>query len=108
MIPVLADAAEYAASHKNQFDRVLMPLPERAKEFLPAAASSVKDSGGIIHYYVHVPQDKFDDPSWITNHLEEVDIGRKNEVQRWKRVREVGPRYIQAVADIKLTQSLAF
>jgi len=102
VIPILSDAAAYAASHTDEFDRVLMPLPERAREFLPAAISSVKRSGGILHYYVHVPEDEFEDMSWIENHLKEVEFGRKYRVELWKRVREVGPRYIQAVADIRV------
>jgi len=102
VLPVLSDASDYANSHAGEFDRVLMPLPERSKEFLPAAIFSAKKSGAMIHYYVHVSQDLFDDRSWIYNHLKEIGLGRNYEVLLWKRVREVGPRYIQAVADLKL------
>jgi len=101
IIPVLSDAADYAASHSGEFDRVLMPLPERAREFLPAAISSAK-TGATIHYYVHVSEEEFKDQSWIQRHLRDIGLGREYEIQLWKRVREVGPRYIQAVADIKL------
>ncbi len=102
IIPVLSDAAEYAAVHEGEFDRVLMPLPERAREFLPAAVGSCKKAGATIHYYMHVPQEEFQDRSWIGRHLEEIGLGRSYEILLWKRVREVGPRYVQAVADIKL------
>ncbi len=102
IIPVLSDAAEYAIAHQGEFDRILMPLPERSKEFLPYAVQSAKKSGAIIHYYVHVPQESFEDKSWIEKHLADAGIGKDYKVRLWKRVREVGPRYIQAVADIEL------
>ncbi len=101
--PILADAKEFAYQNAGEFDRVLMPLPERVDEFLESAVLSArKDRLATIHYYCHVPEDKFLDKGWIGKHLEEVNIGRKYEIKTWKRVREVGPRLIQAVADIEL------
>jgi len=102
VIPILSDASEFASLHPNEFDRILMPLPERSKDFLHSALISAKQSGAILHYYVHVPEDEFKDRSWINRHIDEIGINRKYEVLVWKRVREVGPRYIQAVADILL------
>ena len=32
-------------------DRVLMPLPERAKEFVPDAVLALKPKGGMVHYF---------------------------------------------------------
>lgn len=106
--PVLADAAEYASQNKETFDRILMPLPERAREFLPAAFGSSRD-GAIIHYYVHVPENDFKDDGWISKHLESITGkgNRKYEILKWKKVREVGPKFIQAVADIKIGSSQA-
>jgi tRNA (guanine37-N1)-methyltransferase len=102
--PILADATQFAEDHPGEFDRILMPLPERSQEFLPAAVlSSKRDSEVVIHYYVHVPEEQFFDKSWITRHLEQIGLQREFEVRVWKKVREVGPRYIQAVADIHLT-----
>jgi tRNA (guanine37-N1)-methyltransferase len=102
VLPILADANSYSAAHPGEFDRILMPLPERAKEFLPAAVSSAKAEGAVIHYYVHVPEDDFTNESWIGEHLEQLHLSREFKILLWKRVREVGPRYIQAVADIQL------
>lgn len=97
--PILADAKEYSESHRLSFDRILMPLPERSLEFLDAAFASAKP-GGMIHYYTHVSQESFLDELWIQKHLKEANLSRKYSVKKWKRVREVGPKYIQAVADI--------
>jgi tRNA (guanine37-N1)-methyltransferase len=102
VLPILSDANEYGKAHEGEFDRVLMPLPERAKEFLPCAVASGKKEGATIHYYVHIPLEDFQDRSWIARHLEEIGLDRDYEIKLWKRVREVGPRYIQAVADIRL------
>jgi tRNA (guanine37-N1)-methyltransferase len=99
--PVLSDASEFGKSHEGEFDRVLMPLPERASEFLQVAISSAKP-GGMIHYYVHVPEDDFYDGTWISRHLANLNLPNKFSISRWKKVREVGPRFIQAVADISL------
>jgi tRNA (guanine37-N1)-methyltransferase len=97
--PVLSDAREFAMLHKEEFDRVLMPLPERAREFLSAAFDSVK-KGATIHYYVHVPTANFEDENWIKIHLADLGIVKSFSITKWKRVREVGPKYVQAVADI--------
>lgn len=101
--PILSDARAFAESHSNMFDRVIMPLPERASEFLPAAVASAKQTGAMIHYYVHVPEEDYHNEKWIPSHLQEINFQRSFKVTRWKKVREVGPRYVQAVADIMLT-----
>ena len=101
--PILGDAKEFAESHSGEFDRILMPLPERSKDFLKAAVeSSKRNSVAMIHYYVHVPENQFLEKGWINRHLEGINLGRDFQVRTWKKVREVGPRYIQAVADISL------
>ena len=97
--PILADAQEFARNHPLAFDRILMPLPEKSFEFLSTAFDSAKPDA-TIHYYTHVSQEYFEDDSWIERHLGEAHLGRNYSVKNWKRVREVGPRFIQAVADI--------
>lgn len=101
--PLLADAKVFALQHEGLYDRILMPLPERSAEFLNEAVfSAKKEPGPVIHYYVHVPEENFYDEKWILNHLIEKKLPRKFEIKNWKKVREVGPRFIQAVADILL------
>ncbi|MDA4130509.1 MAG: class I SAM-dependent methyltransferase family protein, partial [Thaumarchaeota archaeon] len=71
--PVLSDATDYSENHKGEFDRILMPLPERSKDFLKAAVLACKvNSEAVIHYYVHVPEDKFRENGWIEKHLESI------------------------------------
>lgn len=99
VIPIVADGGEYARRHKDAFDRILMPLPERSKDFLADAFYSGKKYS-VIHYYVHVPERDFKDKQWILKHLEYLSLDKEYQIMRWKKVREIGPRFIQAVADI--------
>ncbi len=94
VIPLLGDAAEHAEELKGKVDRVLMPLPEKAKEFLPKAVKTLKGKGWI-HYYTHVHYDKGEDP------VEKAKLEVKDMDVRFGRVvREVGPRLAQVVLDI--------
>ena len=49
---MLGDSKEIIqAQLQGKADRVLMPLPEKALEYLPHAVSALKLSGGWIHLY---------------------------------------------------------
>jgi tRNA (guanine37-N1)-methyltransferase len=49
VIPILGDVREKVPLLEKA-DRILMPLPERARDFLDMALSAIKP-GGIIHFY---------------------------------------------------------
>ena len=52
VFPLLGDAKEIIQTQlQGVADRVLMPLPELALQYLPAAVSALKNAGGWIHYY---------------------------------------------------------
>jgi tRNA (guanine37-N1)-methyltransferase len=52
VIPLLGDSKAIIDRRlQHAADRVLMPLPEIAFEYLPSAISALKTSGGWIHYY---------------------------------------------------------
>lgn len=42
---------------KNSFDRVVMPLPKGAEDFLKEALVSLKSKGGVVHFYAFVPSE---------------------------------------------------
>ena len=99
---VLGDAKEVIKNGSiGKFDRVLMPLPETASEYLRDAIFALKTSGGWIHYYCHMRAE--DKESAINN--SEKDLMKKlngeGEIKFMKAVREVGPKWFQVVADIK-------
>lgn len=87
-------------------DRVLMPLPEKAYEYLDYALMALKPSGGIIHYYDFEHADRNEDP--IAKVAEKVlkklsSIGVNSNITFARVVRTVGPRWYQVVLDILIT-----
>jgi len=93
------DAAELPHITKRKFDRVLMPLPSEADMFLPIALCMVK-KGGIIHYYRHVLGEDEDE---ATKSLGDELAGLLPPRARFttRRVREVGPRWVEMTAEIR-------
>jgi len=97
-----ADAATLPSRLEGKFDRILMPHPSRADRYLDAALGLVAD-GGVIHYYRHLSAEDFDQAkSAILHELREVQGLRSIEVRK---VREVGPRWLEVVADLQLSRN---
>ncbi|MFA4887434.1 MAG: class I SAM-dependent methyltransferase family protein [Candidatus Nanoarchaeia archaeon] len=53
------DVREVATHLGRQFDRILMPLPHGAEQFLPLL-SQISKKGATIHYYTIAQEDEFD------------------------------------------------
>jgi len=100
VVPMLGDAKEIIVKElKDKADRVLMPLPERAKDYLEYAVMALKEKG-IIHYFTHVHSDS---RKYALNVCEEelASVMKvKYEMKGARVVREVGPRFYQVVADV--------
>ena len=102
--PLLGDSKKIVNSELQHFaDRVLMPLPEKALEYLPCAVSALKKSGGWIHYYGFEHAAKKESP--IENAKLKVEkaleaLGVDFEVTLVRVVRSTGPNWFQLVADI--------
>jgi tRNA (guanine37-N1)-methyltransferase len=102
--PMLGDSKDVIeAKLQGIADRVLMPLPEKALEYLQYALSSLKSSGGMIHYYDFQHASKKEDPTQKTK----VKVAKKldslgaNYVFVNSRVmRPTGPNWYQTVLDI--------
>jgi tRNA (guanine37-N1)-methyltransferase len=100
VIPFLGDARVIIEnSLKGIADRVLMPLPEKAIDYIDAALSALK-SKGIIHYYTHVHA--FKDEDLVEKAKSEVNKRLKlnYKILKARIVREVGPRWYQLVLDL--------
>lgn len=106
VVPICGDAAEICSSQlAGAADRVLMPLPERAKEFVAPAVLALKESGGTIHYFAHVRAE-------AGNKKQARELGAADAHDAFSKhghdviettvVREVGPRLYQVVADVKI------
>ena len=103
VVPIYGEA--YATTMKlfrHSVDRVLMPLPEKALEHLPAAVAAL-ENGGWIHVYLHVGARRQGEAieqakrlvlSRIAGYAESVEV-RGSRV-----VRTVGPREYQVVVDV--------
>ncbi len=97
---VQGDAEELPRIVKSKFDRVLMPHPSQADRFL-SAALEVSKKGALVHYYRHMlGKDEAEASEKIVEELSGLVPSKTRYVIR--KVREVGPRWLEMAADIKL------
>jgi tRNA (guanine37-N1)-methyltransferase len=104
VVPLQGDAKEIIQNQlQGCADRVLMPLPEKAFEYLPIAISALKTAGGWIHLHA------FEHATKTVNPAEKVkqkikkeldDLGVDFEVSFVRVVRSTGPNWWQLVADV--------
>jgi tRNA (guanine37-N1)-methyltransferase len=89
-------------------DRVIMPLPERAKDFIDSAVLALNKKG-IVHYFVHIRADnKKTSQELGLQDTHNAFVKYNHVVQQARVVRGVGPRMYQIVADVSVTTSSAF
>jgi len=107
VVPALGDAKKIVKEQLSQVaDRVLMPLPEKAYEYLDYALMALKLGGGWIHYYDFVHAGKGENPvekvrDKVTAKLNESNV--KSEVSFGRVVRATGPYWFQVVVDVLVT-----
>ena len=106
VFPMFGDAKDIINSKLlGLADRVLMPLPEKALEYLPYALLALKSTGGWIHYYDFQYAPKRENPAVKTKLkiAEKLDCLCINYVFANSRVmRPTGPNWYQTVVDIKV------
>jgi len=96
------DAKEIANSNiKGKSDRVLMPLPEKARYFVNDALNCLKEEQGVIHYFLHVRADS-KKSALEDGRFETDDAFREysHDIKFLHVVREVGPCFYQLVSDV--------
>ncbi|MEM2977802.1 MAG: class I SAM-dependent methyltransferase family protein [Candidatus Hadarchaeales archaeon] len=103
VIPFLGDAREVVSSQlRRRADRVLMPLPEAARQFVGTALEALKEEGGIVHFYdVGEEPDPFS-PSISFLKREVERQGWKLEVLDKRLIRSYGVRLYHLVLDLLL------
>jgi tRNA (guanine37-N1)-methyltransferase len=103
VIPLLGNARDVIRANLiNVADRVLMPLPEYAKEYISDAILALKDHG-IIHYFTHIHADnKLDAINRSKDEMIYIMQDYKYSVINAKVVRAVGPRLYQLVLDLEV------
>jgi tRNA (guanine37-N1)-methyltransferase len=104
--PLLGDSKDIINRRlQHVADRVLMPLPEKALEYLPCAVSALKKTGGWIHYYGFEHAAKTESPRKKAKHkvakvLRALGVGFEQPLVRV--VRSTGPNWFQLVADVRI------
>jgi tRNA (guanine37-N1)-methyltransferase len=104
--PMLGDSKEVVETQlRGVADRVLMPLPEKALQYLPTALSALKKSGGWIHYYDFEHAADKEDPREKTEQkvaaaLDSLGIHYLFACSRI--IRPTGPNWYQTVLDIQV------
>jgi tRNA (guanine37-N1)-methyltransferase len=106
VVSIYGDAAKVIKGKLvGQADRVLMPLPERAKEFVESAALALKKKG-VVHYFTHIKADsKKASQDLALQNVHSAFRKYNHDVQKIRVVREVGPRIYQIVADISVREN---
>ncbi len=106
VIPVSGEAGSFVESNlRGSADRVIMPLPEKAVEFLPLGMSALRASGGWIHCHVFVHARKGEDPIdkakvQVSEKLKELKANFN--IVSGRVIRSTGPRWFQLVIDVRV------
>jgi tRNA (guanine37-N1)-methyltransferase len=103
ILPIHGDArTTIENSFQDTADRVLMPLPHEAFEYLDSAVAAIRSPGGWIHYYEFAHACKGKDPAQVAqqrvvDRLKEctkvIDVNSRI-------VRQTGPNWYQIALDI--------
>jgi tRNA (guanine37-N1)-methyltransferase len=109
VVSIHGDAGEVIKGKlAGQADRVLMPLPEKAKEFVDSAVLALKKKG-VVHYFIHIRADnKKTSKNLGLQDAHKAFVKYNHIVQQVRVVRGVGPRIYQIVADVLVKTSPAF
>jgi len=107
--PMIGDSQDIVQTKLQGIaDRVLMPLPEKALEYLPVALSALKKTGGWIHYYDFQHATRAEDPCKKTEQkvAKKLEcIGTKYVFTCSRIIRSTGPNWYQTVLDIQVAAS---
>ena len=106
IFPIQHDAKVVIEKKLNNFaDRILMPLPEKAYDYLEYAILALKTNGGRVHYYDFEYAKKKKDllqrvESKVLNKIQ--PFCKKAHIEFSRFVRSIGPRWYQVVLDIDI------
>jgi tRNA (guanine37-N1)-methyltransferase len=109
VVPLEGDAKTIITEKlQKSADRVLMPLPEKAYEYLDSAIMTLKPKGGWVHYYGFEHARKDENPidrakAKVAQKLELMNVNFTVPFSRM--VRDTGPRWQQVVLDIQIQEN---
>lgn len=105
VVPILGDAKEVIVERLHSVaDRVLMPLPEKALEYIDYAVMALKPDGGWVHYYDFEHGSKDEDPvdkvkAKVSDKLYELRLDFA--IPSARVVRPTGPNWYQVALDVR-------
>ncbi len=101
IIPFLGDVRDVVPREfPHQCDRVLMPLPKGAENFLDVAFTALKPSGGYIHFYQFAPEEDLYSRAERTVREKAEELGWRVDIVNRRKVRPHAPHIYQIVLDI--------
>ena len=110
VFPVLGDSEKVGEKKLQRVaDRVLMPLPEKAYEYLNSALATLKPNGGFIHYYDFEHARKGENP---VDKVKEKVLQKLNglrvpcRIDFGRIIRATGPNWYQVVLDITIEKQI--
>ncbi|HKU84468.1 MAG TPA: class I SAM-dependent methyltransferase family protein [Candidatus Nitrosocosmicus sp.] len=94
-----------STSFKDCIDRVLLPLPERAHEFVDISIDCLRPTGGYLHFFSHI---KSDTKSGVVPtseaYIRKLFSKYNFEIEHTQIVRDVAPRLYQTVTDLFISK----
>ena len=105
VVPILGDARDAVEEKISGLaDRVLMPLPELAREFFDVAMLALKPIGGVVHFYDFGDAQDLFSPSleFVRRAAEEKNF--KVEMVNARAIRSYAPRVFHVVLDLAITK----
>ncbi len=92
----LGDVRNVVPKLKKKFDRVLMPLPKGAEDYLDVALKAVKRKG-IVHFYDFLHEDEFDKA------ISKIDKAcKKYKIKKINKCGQFSPRVYRVCVDFRV------
>jgi tRNA (guanine37-N1)-methyltransferase len=98
VIPILGDVRDICPKLNNKFDRVLMPLPKGANEYLDLAVP-IMNNGGVLHFYHWAHEDDLWSEAKLLVKEVATNFGRKVEFIDHEQVSLYSPRVYKIRVD---------
>lgn len=101
VVPILGDVKEKCPKYFGKCDRVVMPLPKGAYEFLSLAVNCLKRERGWIHLYYWAPEDGFKEAEKMVKETIQ-NLGRKVKKIYTRKVLPYKPKVWKICMDIEI------
>lgn len=97
----LGDARKVVPKLRKKFDRIAMPLPRSAEDFLDVALKAIK-KGGTIHFYDFENERDMPQKSFEKIRKACKKAKKKFKIIRWRKCGQYGPRKFRVVVDFRV------